>query len=66
MVAATDSRHVLPLADHVFRFAPGRVRETDLSRLHGTNERLSVANYLEWSPSTIACFRPPRLSLIDA
>lgn len=47
MVAATDSRHMLPIADHVFRFSPVRVREADLSRFHGTNERLSVANLVE-------------------
>ena len=47
MVAATDSRHMLSLADHVFRFSPVRVRESDLSRFHGTNEQLSVVNYAE-------------------
>lgn len=47
MVAATDSRHMLPIADHVFRFSPVRVRESDLSRFHGTNERLSIANLVE-------------------
>jgi carboxypeptidase PM20D1 len=47
MVAATDSRHMLPIADHVFRFSPVRARDDDLSRFHGTNERLSIANYAE-------------------
>lgn len=47
MVAATDSRHMLSIADHVYRFSPVRVRETDLSRFHGTDERLSIENYAE-------------------
>ncbi|NML16930.1 M20 family peptidase [Azohydromonas caseinilytica] len=45
MVAATDSRHMLPLADHVYRFSPVRATERDLSRFHGTNERLSIESY---------------------
>ncbi|WP_066342500.1 M20 family peptidase [Azohydromonas lata] len=47
MVAATDSRHMLPLADHVYRFSPVRATERDLSRFHGTNERLSIENYTQ-------------------
>jgi carboxypeptidase PM20D1 len=47
MVAATDSRHMLPIADHVYRFSPVRVKEKDLSRFHGTDERISTANYAE-------------------
>jgi carboxypeptidase PM20D1 len=38
---------MVPIADHVFRFSPVRVRESDLSRFHGTNERLSIANLVE-------------------
>jgi carboxypeptidase PM20D1 len=47
MVAATDSRHMLGIADHVYRFSPVRAMEQDLSRFHGTNERLSIKNYSE-------------------
>jgi carboxypeptidase PM20D1 len=47
MVAATDSRHMLPIADHVYRFSPVRVKETDLSRFHGTDERISIENYAQ-------------------
>jgi carboxypeptidase PM20D1 len=61
MVAATDSRHMLPIADHVFRFSPVRVREADLSRFHGTNERLSIANLAE-----MAAFYQRLLSAPDA
>jgi carboxypeptidase PM20D1 len=47
MVAATDSRHMQPIADQVYRFSPVRVREEDLTRFHGTDERVSVSNYAE-------------------
>jgi carboxypeptidase PM20D1 len=47
MVAATDSRHVLPLADHVYRFSPVRANDKDLSRFHGTDERISIENYAQ-------------------
>jgi carboxypeptidase PM20D1 len=47
MVAATDSRHMQPIADQVYRFSPVRAREEDLARFHGTNERVSLSNYAE-------------------
>jgi carboxypeptidase PM20D1 len=47
MVGATDSRHMQAIADQVFRFSPVRAREEDLSRFHGTNERISLENYAE-------------------
>jgi carboxypeptidase PM20D1 len=47
MVAATDSRHMLPIADHVYRFSPVRANDKDLARFHGTNERISIDNYAQ-------------------
>lgn len=47
MVAATDSRHMAGIAEHVYRFSPVRARDEDLSRFHKTNERLSIRNYME-------------------
>ncbi len=47
MVAATDSRHFVDVADAVYRFSPVRARSEDLPRFHGTNERVSIANYAE-------------------
>jgi carboxypeptidase PM20D1 len=47
MVAATDSRHFADIATNVFRFSPVRAKPEDLSRFHGTNERLSVQNYAD-------------------
>lgn len=46
MVAATDSRHLQPIADHVYRFSPVRTGPEDLARFHGTNERISIRNYV--------------------
>ena len=47
MIAATDSRHFTGLSRHIYRFSPVRAKPEDLSRFHGTNERISVANYVE-------------------
>ena len=47
MIAATDSRHFDAVADTVYKFSPVRARPEDLKRFHGTNERISTANYVE-------------------
>jgi carboxypeptidase PM20D1 len=47
MVAATDSRNYLDVTDSIFRFSPVRATAEDLTRFHGTNERLSVENYAD-------------------
>ena len=47
MIAATDSRHFTGLSLHIYRFSPVRAKPEDLSRFHGTNERISVSNYVE-------------------
>lgn len=47
MTGATDSRFMQPIAEQVYRFSPVRARDEDLSRFHGTNERISIANYAE-------------------
>jgi carboxypeptidase PM20D1 len=46
-VAGSDSRLFVPIADHIYRFSPVRARAEDLQRLHGTNERIAVANLAE-------------------
>ena len=43
VVAGTDSRHFEGVADQVYRFMPIRFNPDDLPRLHGTDERISVA-----------------------
>ena len=44
MTGATDSRHYLPIADAVLRFRPFHTESSDVARVHGTNERLAVAD----------------------
>lgn len=43
-VAGSDSHHFTGLTDNIYRFSPVRVTPQDLPRLHGTDERISVAN----------------------
>lgn len=47
MLAGTDSRHYVGVADNIFRFSPVRANPDDLKRFHGTNERLSVEGYAD-------------------
>ena len=47
VLGATDSRHYQDIADNTYRFVPMRLTNADLSRIHGTNERISVENYTE-------------------
>ena len=47
MIGATDSRHFDGIADDIYKFSPMRARPEDLKRFHGTNERISTANYVE-------------------
>ena len=44
---STDSRHYDAISDNTFRFIPMRLTAEDLRRIHGTNERIFVDNYLE-------------------
>jgi carboxypeptidase PM20D1 len=46
VVGATDSRFLAALTPNVYRFAPIRMRPEDLARVHGTDERVAVADYL--------------------
>lgn len=47
VVGGTDSKHLGDLTDKVYRFSPVRVKPEDTSRIHGSDERLSVKNYVE-------------------
>ncbi len=44
VMAATDARKYESVADNQYRFTPYRIDESDLKRIHGTNERISVDN----------------------
>jgi carboxypeptidase PM20D1 len=43
-VAGSDSHYFTGLTDNIYRFCPVRVKPEDVHRIHGTDERLSVAN----------------------
>ncbi|MFW6347999.1 MAG: M20 family peptidase [Cyclonatronaceae bacterium] len=47
MVGATDARHYTEVSKNIYRFFPLRADHSDLDRVHGTNERLSIENYGE-------------------
>ncbi|MBI1187522.1 MAG: M20 family peptidase [Alphaproteobacteria bacterium] len=44
VLGATDSRHYVGVAENVYRFQPVWARQADLSRIHGTGERMSVGD----------------------
>ena len=43
VLAATDARHFEAIADQVYRFMPIRFTSPDLARVHGTDERIAIA-----------------------
>ena len=43
-VAGSDSHHFTGLTGNIYRFSPVRVKPGDLPRLHGTDERIAIAN----------------------
>lgn len=47
VVGATDARHYGRLTSNIYRFAPGRLTQEDLARLHGVNERVAIEPYLD-------------------
>jgi carboxypeptidase PM20D1 len=47
VLGGTDSRYFRDLTPNVYRFAGFRLEAEDLSRFHGTNERIAIASYLE-------------------
>jgi carboxypeptidase PM20D1 len=47
VLGGTDARYFHALSDSVYRFGPLRLDTGDLKRPHGTNERVSAADYLD-------------------
>jgi carboxypeptidase PM20D1 len=47
VLGGTDSRHYAGVSDQVYRFGPIRINPENLDTGHGTNERISVDNYVE-------------------
>ncbi|HEX6160483.1 MAG TPA: M20 family peptidase [Thermoanaerobaculia bacterium] len=46
VVGATDARYYQPLSPNVYRFIPIRIRPGDLERVHGTNERVAIDDFI--------------------
>lgn len=47
MLGATDARYYRPLTDQVYRFLPFRLDNSELTRLHGRDERVAISSYVE-------------------
>jgi carboxypeptidase PM20D1 len=45
-LGATDARYYSAVSANVYRFLPTRMRAEDLARVHGTNERIAIADYV--------------------
>jgi carboxypeptidase PM20D1 len=45
VVVVTDARHYAALTQNIFRFLPLRLTSEDLTRMHGTDERVSIRDY---------------------
>jgi carboxypeptidase PM20D1 len=44
VVGGTDARYYQAISNHVYRFLPVRLQPEDLQRMHGTDERVAVAD----------------------
>jgi len=44
-VGSTDTKHFTDLTPNIYRFQPVEIHDSDLKRIHGTDERLSIAAY---------------------
>jgi carboxypeptidase PM20D1 len=44
VLGGTDSKHYSEIADMILRFIPCKIDNSDLARMHGTNERISIEN----------------------
>lgn len=47
LMGGTDTKHYAGLSSDIYRFAPSRLGPEDLSRVHGTNERIAIKNFEE-------------------
>lgn len=46
MFAGSDARHYDEVSENTYRFLPVQITSDDLNRMHGTNEHVSIENYL--------------------
>lgn len=46
MFAGSDAKHYDSISENTYRFLPVQITSEDLNRMHGTNEHISVENYI--------------------
>lgn len=46
MFAGSDAKHYDQVAKNTYRFLPVQITSEDLNRMHGTNEHVSIENYI--------------------
>ncbi|WP_042462774.1 M20 family peptidase [Neobacillus dielmonensis] len=46
MFAGSDAKHYDAVSENTYRFLPVQITSEDLNRMHGTNEHISIKNYL--------------------
>ena len=46
MFAGSDAKHYDIISDNTYRFLPVQITSEDLNRMHGTNEHISIENYI--------------------
>jgi len=46
MFAGSDAKHYDSIADNTYRFLPVQITSDDLNRMHGTNEHISIENFI--------------------
>ena len=47
LIAGADTKHYARIAENSFRFTPVRLGPSDMARIHGVNERISLESYRE-------------------
>ncbi len=47
MFAGSDAKHYDSISENTYRFLPVQLTSEDLNRMHGTNEHISIENYLD-------------------
>lgn len=46
MFAGSDAKHYDEISDNTYRFLPVLITSDDLNKMHGTNEQISIDNYI--------------------
>ncbi len=45
VLGGTDARHYAGLSENIYRFVPMRLTRSDIARIHGVDERISIEDY---------------------